>query len=65
MAPNADSSAAVVRAIIALAGSLRLEVIAEGIETAEQAERVAALGCQLGQGFHYALPLPARELGVR
>lgn len=65
MAADAESSVAVVRAIIALAGSLRLEVIAEGIETAEQAERVAALGCELGQGYHYAHPLPAPALLVR
>ncbi len=61
-AEEVDSSTAVVRAIIALAGSLRLEVIAEGIETVQQAERIEALGCPFGQGYLYAWPGEADTL---
>jgi diguanylate cyclase (GGDEF)-like protein len=43
----------VTRAIIGLAKSLGLKVVAEGIETREQAERLKRLGCHLGQGFYF------------
>lgn len=56
------SSVAVVRAIRALAGSLGLEVIAEGIETSTQCEALMRLECSIGQGFLFALPRPAIEL---
>ncbi len=52
-------SAAVVRAILALAGALGMQVIAEGIETIEQHEALVQLGCEFGQGFFYARPQPA------
>jgi diguanylate cyclase (GGDEF)-like protein len=52
-------STTVVRAIIALAGALGMQVIAEGIETEEQHEQLVQLGCQFGQGFLYARPQPA------
>jgi EAL domain-containing protein (putative c-di-GMP-specific phosphodiesterase class I) len=45
-----------VRMIIDLARTLRLEVIAEGIESPEQLAALRALGCELGQGFHLGLP---------
>lgn len=56
------SSAAVVRAIRALAGSLDMEVVAEGIETAAQCEALMRLDCTIGQGFLFAHPRPAAEL---
>jgi EAL domain-containing protein (putative c-di-GMP-specific phosphodiesterase class I) len=34
-------------------------VVAEGVETLEQAEHLRALGCELGQGYHLAYPRPA------
>jgi EAL domain-containing protein (putative c-di-GMP-specific phosphodiesterase class I) len=49
----------VTRAIVGLARSLGLKVVAEGIETREQAERLKELGCHLGQGFYFD-----RALGV-
>lgn len=52
------SSAAVVRAIIALAGSLGMEVIAEGIETTAQRTALRKLKCKVGQGFLFARPKP-------
>ena len=43
----------VTRAIVGLAKSLGLKVVAEGIESKEQAERLRQLGCHLGQGFYF------------
>ena len=51
--------AAIVRAIITLAHSLRLEVIAEGVENAAQLDFLRAEGCDLMQGYHYSRPLGA------
>jgi diguanylate cyclase (GGDEF)-like protein len=48
--------------VMTLAGSLDLEVIAEGIELPEQAARLRALGCRLAQGFLYSEALSAEEL---
>lgn len=53
---------ALVRAIIALAGSLGLQVVAEGIETAEQLATLRELGCDLGQGQYFVRPLASDEL---
>lgn len=50
---------AIVRAILSLAQALGLRTTAEGIETNELAQTLAALGCTYGQGFLYARPLPA------
>jgi len=57
-APGAD---AIVRAILALAHGLELEVVAEGVETAVQQAFLAAEGCQIGQGYLWSRPLPADE----
>lgn len=51
--------AAITRAIIALAGSLNLAVVAEGVETQAHADLLAEMGCQYCQGYHYSKPLPA------
>lgn len=55
-------STAVVRAIHALADSLKLEVIGEGIETHAQCQALIDLGCSLGQGFLFAHPQPVEAL---
>ncbi len=47
---------AIVRAIIQMAHSLNLEIVAEGIETAEVAEQLRRLGCEKGQGFYWSRP---------
>ncbi len=54
----------IVAAVIGLARSLRLEVIAEGVETTEQVEQLRALGCNLGQGYHFYKALPSKDMGA-
>ncbi len=57
-----DDDATIVRAIIQLGKSLGMQVIAEGVETAEQEAYIISEGCHEGQGYFYSKPLPAREL---
>jgi diguanylate cyclase (GGDEF)-like protein/PAS domain S-box-containing protein len=52
------NDAEIIRAIIAMAHSLKLGVIAEGVETAAQIECLRAAGCDLFQGYFYSRPLP-------
>jgi EAL domain-containing protein (putative c-di-GMP-specific phosphodiesterase class I) len=54
-------SMAMVKAIIAMAHSLRLEVIAEGVELAAQLDGLRAAGCDQIQGFYYSVPLSADD----
>jgi EAL domain-containing protein (putative c-di-GMP-specific phosphodiesterase class I) len=51
----------IVKAIVALAHNLGLEVIAEGVESAAQLEHLRVLGCEFAQGYHVAPPLTAAE----
>lgn len=55
------SQGTVVRALVTLGRDLGLRVVAEGIERPGQVERLVALGCELGQGYLLAPPLPAAE----
>jgi|GEM_PF-3450325 len=59
--PDDKNALAVVTAIIGLAKSLKLKVVAEGIETNDQLECLAKLGCQYGQGYLFSKPVPAIE----
>jgi len=49
-------ASAIVRAIVGMAGALAIDVVAEGVETDEQARISQALGCELAQGFLFARP---------
>ena len=55
---SSQSDAAIVRATIELAHSLGLRVVAEGVETTDQLAALRALGCDLGQGWHFGRPGP-------
>jgi diguanylate cyclase (GGDEF)-like protein/PAS domain S-box-containing protein len=50
----------IVRTIVSLARTLRLEVVAEGIETAEELSMLRALGCEYGQGFFFSSAIDER-----
>lgn len=52
---------AIVRAILSLAGALGMRTVAEGIETGEVGQALAELGCDRGQGYHYARPMSADD----
>jgi diguanylate cyclase (GGDEF)-like protein len=61
---NASSAAAaILRHTVALCHDLGVEVTAEGLETAERERLAAELGCDLGQGYLFARPGPAAEIG--
>jgi EAL domain-containing protein (putative c-di-GMP-specific phosphodiesterase class I) len=50
--------AELVRAIISIARNLKLSVVAEGVDTKEQAANLRQMGCQIAQGYLYSKPLP-------
>ncbi len=52
---------AIIRAVVTLAHSLKIQVVAEGIEEAMQLTQIHAMGCDLSQGFYFARPMPANE----
>jgi diguanylate cyclase (GGDEF)-like protein/PAS domain S-box-containing protein len=56
-----DSKSPLAEAVIGLGRILQLKVVAEGIETKSQWERLRSLGCTLGQGFYISYPLPPAE----
>jgi EAL domain-containing protein (putative c-di-GMP-specific phosphodiesterase class I) len=59
------NDAAIIRAILAMAHSLKLSVVAEGVETAAQFESLRALGCDEYQGFHESPALAAADFEKR
>jgi predicted signal transduction protein with EAL and GGDEF domain len=59
--PGDKENAVLVQAIIAMAHGLRLEVIAEGVETAEQWEYLKSLDCDFVQGYYFGKPMPQED----
>ena len=58
---HSTENAEIVRTIITLARSLEMDVVAEGVETAEQLEQLRALGCDYAQGYIFSRPLEAGD----
>jgi diguanylate cyclase (GGDEF)-like protein/PAS domain S-box-containing protein len=54
---------AVIQTVISLSGSLRLETVAEGVETVEEAAALHRMGCRFGQGYLFSHPLPPDAAG--
>ncbi|WP_240538694.1 putative bifunctional diguanylate cyclase/phosphodiesterase [Halomonas sp. SH5A2] len=62
---TSDNDRVIVETIIAMATTLGLETIAEGIEHASQAEALLAMGCTQAQGYYFDRPLPADQFAER
>ena len=60
--PDNTGDVAIIEAIIAIARSLHLKVVAEGVETAEQYEFLRKLGCDQIQGYYFSRPIPSSEI---
>jgi diguanylate cyclase (GGDEF)-like protein len=56
-----EADARIVAQVVSLGHSFGLEVVAEGVESAEVAAKLADMGCDYAQGFHYAKPLPPKD----
>lgn len=63
-AHEAPVNASIIRAIVALAGSLSIEVVAEGVESEAELNLVKACGCDESQGYYHAPPMLAHELAA-
>lgn len=60
-----DRDAAIIKTIIALSRNLNMKVLAEGVETKEQLDKLAEYGCDEAQGYWFSPPLPAEEFERR
>ncbi len=62
---NDAGSLSIVRAVVALARGMGMTTTAEGVETDEQRDRIAAEGCTEMQGYLFSRPVPAAEIERR
>jgi len=60
--PDNERDAAIATSVVAMGHGLKLKVLAEGIETAEQMQFLRGLGCEMGQGYFFAKPMPLEAL---
>ena len=60
--PQDERDMSIVRAIVDLARSLKIEVVAEGVETGQQMEQLRRLGCTEIQGYLFSPPRPVAEI---
>ncbi len=60
--PEDQEAVAIIKSIVSLAKNLRLQVIAEGVETSEQLACIRSYGCDLVQGYFYCKPVVAKEI---
>jgi EAL domain-containing protein (putative c-di-GMP-specific phosphodiesterase class I) len=61
---DTPQAAALAAAIVQMGHALDLQVISEGVETSAQADLLQALGCDVGQGFHFAMPMAPEQLSA-
>jgi EAL domain-containing protein (putative c-di-GMP-specific phosphodiesterase class I) len=59
VATRGSQEAAIVSASIAMAASLGLRVVAEGVQTPDQIDALRTFGCDRAQGYHFSRPVPA------
>lgn len=57
-----ESSMALIRSIIALGKNMGMKIIAEGVETAEEAQTLREMDCDLAQGYYFARPMPETDV---
>ncbi|MCV6546580.1 MAG: EAL domain-containing protein [Cohaesibacter sp.] len=62
--PASMDSMAVINAIVALARNFDMDIVAEGVETAEQWEILRLAGCHIGQGWHFGKPMPNADFAA-
>jgi diguanylate cyclase (GGDEF)-like protein len=60
---SGSEKASLAQAIIELGRTMNLDIVAEGIEDAGQVAELVRLNCRMGQGYHFARPMPAEALG--
>ena len=63
--PTSRTDERILASLVSLAHALDLTVTAEGVETADQAERLRTIGCDAGQGWHFGRPAPADQILAR
>jgi EAL domain-containing protein (putative c-di-GMP-specific phosphodiesterase class I) len=59
--PDSEKDSAIMRAVLGLCRSLQLQCLAEGVETAAQADFLRSEGCALAQGFYFARPMDVQS----
>ena len=64
IANMSEDNSEIVRAIVALGHHLRLDVVAEGIETAEQRAQLTEFGCRYGRGNLFSKPVDSEAAGL-
>jgi EAL domain-containing protein (putative c-di-GMP-specific phosphodiesterase class I) len=57
-----DSALKLVQSIVGLGKNMNMKIVAEGVETAQEAKTLAAMGCDLAQGYLFAKPLPEADV---
>ncbi|MDZ7784529.1 MAG: EAL domain-containing protein [Halioglobus sp.] len=60
--PGSPDASAIAQAILSMGKTLGMEIIAEGVQTREQAEFLSRIGCQYGQGYYYARPMSVADI---
>lgn len=59
-----SGDAEIIRAIVTLAHNLKLDVVAEGVESADQVAQLGQLGCEYGRGYFFSRPVDTQAAGA-